>query len=96
MPHQRITVHFSGHVQGVGFRYVTREIAMNHPVVGYVRNLSDGRVRLIAEGPPEALEAFVNAVVERMREHISNHGVESGPATGEFGTPGVDAFLIRG
>src|SRR5262249_24196810 len=47
---QRATVHYSGHVQGVGFRYAARSIAGKYAVTGFVQNLSDGRVRLVVEG----------------------------------------------
>ena len=43
-------MYFSGHVQGVGFRYTTRSVASRFAVTGYVRNLPDGRVELVAEG----------------------------------------------
>ena len=95
MSHHRIKVHFSGDVQGVGFRYTARQVAAGLSVVGYVKNLSDGRVLLVAEGAPSDTQAFLQAVVDRMRENISNHTIEISPATGEFGKPGVDAFVIR-
>jgi acylphosphatase len=41
---QRREVHYSGHVQGVGFRYTTRSIARGYEVTGFVQNLEDGRV----------------------------------------------------
>ena len=46
----RRTSHFSGHVQGVGFRYTVADVAEDFDVRGYVRNLPDGRVELVAEG----------------------------------------------
>ena len=48
----------SGQVQGVGFRYFAQRSAARHQVRGYVRNLEDGRVEAIAEGPPKAVEEF--------------------------------------
>ncbi len=48
----------SGDVQGVGFRFFTQRIAATHQVVGYVKNLKDGRVEAFAEGKPEAVEGF--------------------------------------
>jgi acylphosphatase len=48
----------SGEVQGVGFRFFTQRVAARHQVVGYVRNLSDGRVEALVEGTPEAVEGF--------------------------------------
>ena len=43
-------VFYSGHVQGVGFRYTVKTVAWGFEVTGTVRNLQDGRVELIAEG----------------------------------------------
>ncbi len=48
----------SGEVQGVGFRYFAQRSAARHQVRGYVRNLEDGRVEALAEGPPKAVEEF--------------------------------------
>lgn len=53
---------YSGHVQGVGFRYNVKSIARGFEVTGTVRNLTDGRVELIAEGQREELEAFRVAI----------------------------------
>ncbi|HEV2437937.1 MAG TPA: acylphosphatase [Verrucomicrobiae bacterium] len=53
---------YSGHVQGVGFRYTTKTVAAGFEVTGSVRNLPDGRVELIAEGTREELEAFRAAI----------------------------------
>jgi len=58
----RITIFYSGRVQGVGFRYTTKQVALGFEVTGTVRNLPDGRVELVAEGPREELEAFRRAV----------------------------------
>lgn len=63
-------VTFSGHVQGVGFRFTTRQVAQEYEVAGYVQNLADGRVRLEAEGTEAEVDAFVGAVEERMHGHI--------------------------
>jgi acylphosphatase len=48
----------SGEVQGVGFRFFAQRVAARHQVVGYVRNLPDGRVEAHAEGTPEGIEGF--------------------------------------
>ena len=66
----RYTVHFSGHVQGVGFRYTALQVANEFEVAGFVQNLPDGRVILEAEGNPQEVEAFVAAVEERMQHFI--------------------------
>jgi acylphosphatase len=48
----------SGDVQGVGFRFFVQRAAARHQVLGYVKNLDDGRVEALAEGPTSSVEAF--------------------------------------
>ncbi len=48
----------SGTVQGVGFRFFTQRAAARHQVVGYVRNLPDGRVEAYVEGTERAVDGF--------------------------------------
>lgn len=48
----------SGEVQGVGFRYFAQRSAARHQVRGYVRNLSDGRVEVLAQGSEAAVKDF--------------------------------------
>ena len=50
MKRERVTNLYSGHVQGVGFRYAVRTLTTGFEVTGTVRNLEDGRVELVAEG----------------------------------------------
>ncbi len=50
----------SGGVQGVGYRFFAQRAAARHQVVGYVRNLEDGRVEALAEGSALAVESFKN------------------------------------
>lgn len=52
----RATMFVSGRVQGVGFRWWTRSRALELGVVGQARNLVDGRVEVVAQGPREAVE----------------------------------------
>jgi acylphosphatase len=47
-----------GQVQGVGYRFFAQRVAARHQVTGYVRNLPDGRVEVVAEGPLEHVEGF--------------------------------------
>lgn len=59
MSHQRLTAYLHGLVQGVGMRYYVQMQACHLGLQGYVRNLPDGRVEVVAEGPTPALETLV-------------------------------------
>ena len=61
---------FSGHVQGVGFRYKVRQIASEFIVCGTVKNLDDGRVSLEAEGEEQEVLAFLKTIEEHMESFI--------------------------
>ena len=87
---QRRTYLFSGNVQGVGFRYTAQHLARGHPVSGYVRNLPDGRVEMVAEGEEINLDALLGALQRQMEGFIRDTKVSSGNATGEF-----SGFTIR-
>ncbi len=54
----RMNCWFEGHVQGVGFRYQTVNVAKGFEVTGSVRNLPDGRVHLYAEGEESEVTGF--------------------------------------
>ena len=60
----RLTVLYSGRVQGVGFRYSVKTVAVGFEITGTIRNLPDGRVELIAEGPRAELEDFRAAILD--------------------------------
>ncbi len=62
MPHIARKVFYEGRVQGVGFRYTVKRIAMGYDVAGWVRNLADGRVELEAQGEPGEVPAFLEAI----------------------------------
>lgn len=59
---ERVRVHVSGHVQGVGFRYYAAHVARELGVRGSVRNTIDGGVEAVAEGPRPTLDSFVDAL----------------------------------
>jgi acylphosphatase len=64
------SIFFTGHVQGVGFRYATFQVAKEFEVAGSVKNLLDGRVQVEVEGEPAEIDAFVTAVQEKMHGFI--------------------------
>ena len=80
---------YRGRVQGVGFRYTTRDVAGGFAVAGFVRNLSDGSVELVAEGEADQVEAFLAAIEDRMVGYIKT-------ATVQDATPqGMQGFSVR-
>jgi acylphosphatase len=81
---ERRHVFYEGRVQGVGFRYTARYIARRYNVSGYVRNLPDGRVELLAEGPPAELDRFLQDIRTEMSGYIRREEITTSPATGNF------------
>lgn len=67
---RRLHLYFSGTVQGVGFRYSAQSIAERFGINGWVRNCSDGRVELMAEGRPSVLESYLTALGDEMSGYI--------------------------
>ena len=64
-------VFYEGRVQGVGFRFTVKALARGYEVLGWVRNLEDGRVELQVTGEREEVEAFLEAVAEsELKSHI--------------------------
>lgn len=81
---QRRQVTYRGRVQGVGFRYTTQRIAQRFAVTGYVCNMVDGGVSLVAEGEVSELDAFLAVVAGQMEGHIRSVDQIVLPITGEF------------
>jgi len=67
---ERVTIFVRGWVQGVGFRWWVRSRALELGLIGFARNMSDGRVEICAQGPPEA--------IERLRELIDDERSTTG------------------
>ena len=80
----RRTIYFSGKVQGVGFRFNAESIASRFTVTGFVRNVPDGRVELVAEGDKAELDRFQEAVEQTMNGHIKHIEAKDSASTGDF------------
>jgi acylphosphatase len=86
----RAHVSVSGTVQGVYFRATTRDTAREHGVDGWVRNLDDGRVEAVFEGPEDAVEAMVEFC------HEGSPAARVDDVEAEYGEPeGHEGFEIR-
>ena len=86
----RRTCYFTGRVQGVGFRYTVKNVAQQYNVHGFVKNLPDGRVELVMEGPDPDMDRLVDDVSQRMNGYIKKVDSVEDPATGE-----VQQFAIK-
>jgi len=79
----RYRVVYSGRVQGVYFRATARELSRRCAVVGYVRNLPDGRVELEAEGAADHVADFLAALERHYEGYITAAPRTVLPARGE-------------
>jgi acylphosphatase len=81
---ERREIHYAGRVQGVGFRYTTRQIAARFDVQGFVQNLADGRVLLVVEGPGGEVERFVDEVRLELGRYVQSAQSVSREPRGDF------------
>lgn len=81
---QRIEVFYSGRVQGVGFRLIAVRQATDLPITGWVKNLPDGRVQLIAEGNVGNLKQLLQRIDLAMAGNIVKRSVDWQPARGSL------------
>ncbi|MBI4845435.1 MAG: acylphosphatase [Candidatus Omnitrophica bacterium] len=83
-------IFYIGAVQGVGFRYRASQLAQVCKLLGWVKNLSDGRVEIIVEGQEKAVEEFIRNLDEVFEGYIQNKQISWLAATNEF-----EEFSIR-
>jgi len=81
---QRIHAIFFGTVQGVGFRFTAEKTAREAGVRGWVKNLRNGNVEVIAEAPKEVLVRFLERLKDRFSGSINSVDVIWETACGEF------------
>ncbi len=86
----RRTLLFTGRVQGVGFRYATCYLARAHEVTGFVKNLPDGRVQAVIEGPKHEVERFEAAILAEMKPYIQEVSRDEAVASGEYRAFGIE------
>ena len=74
---QQIHVFFSGTVQGVGFRYTVRRMAQELGLNGWIRNLGDGRVEMLAQGNQAQLEILMQKINDHFDGYIREKNIEN-------------------
>lgn len=87
----RIHYHFTGRVQGVGFRYTAYYSATRHGVTGFVKNEDDGSVTMEAQGTPEAIMAMMRQIKESRWIYIESSSPQRIPPD-----PEEREFRVRG
>ena len=81
---KQLHLYFLGNVQGIGFRYTVQDIASQKKVYGWVGNLSDGRVEVLAEAEEDTLKSFLEQINQHFSRYIREVNTEWLPASGEF------------
>jgi acylphosphatase len=89
---RRIHVFYSGRVQGVGFRFTTEDIARDLGVTGWVKNLRDSRVEVVAEAEESVLKDLLSRIQQHFRSYIRNADIQWDEATGEFRDFGIKLY----
>ncbi|MDD5064707.1 MAG: acylphosphatase [Phycisphaerae bacterium] len=75
---------FSGQVQGVGFRFTAFNIANRYELVGFVRNLPDGAVEMLAQGTAGAVDDCIRDIVEEFSGYIRETKAEETPPNPQY------------
>ncbi|OGX24624.1 MAG: hypothetical protein A3D10_00410 [Omnitrophica WOR_2 bacterium RIFCSPHIGHO2_02_FULL_48_11] len=82
---------YSGMVQGIGFRYTTQRLAADLKLNGWVRNVSDGRVEILAEGSQENIEKLMQQLADHFGSYIKDKEVDYGKLQ-----ESLKGFQVRG
>ena len=89
MASKRIHVYYSGRVQGVGFRFTAEVAARKFKLSGWVSNLRDGRVEVVAEGEETALKSFLGQISIEMSHFIVETDISWEHPSGDFKDFGI-------
>lgn len=80
----RSHVFFAGSVQGVGFRYTAQRFARSFKINGWVKNLPDGRVEMMAEGSRERIDNLIFKLDQHFGPKITSKDIDWLDARGHF------------
>ena len=76
----RAHILYSGRVQGVGFRFTVQRTAADLDLRGWVKNLPDGRVEILAEGDREKITQLCQNLEKYFQEYIKDKNIDFTPA----------------
>ena len=77
-------IFYSGTVQGVGFRYTVLRHANDLQLKGWVKNLPDGRVEVLAEGPKELIDRLCEQIEKYFEGYIRDKESSTGECQSKF------------
>ncbi len=81
---KRVHVYYSGRVQGVGFRFTAESIAGRLGVNGWVKNLGDRRVELLAEAEQDKIEDLLARLKSQFTDYIADVDVRWESPSGDY------------
>ncbi|MBV9391137.1 MAG: acylphosphatase [Verrucomicrobia bacterium] len=78
-------VHYEGRVQGVGFRFSAKELTTGYELLGWIKNLPDGRVEMVIQGAAAEVDGFLDAILNsHLRRYIKRFTVTDIPVSSEL------------
>ena len=80
----RAHIFYSGRVQGVGFRFTVQRTAADLGLRGWVKNLPDGRVEILAQGDREKIIRLCQALEQHFQGYIKDKNIDFVPAQGDY------------
>ncbi len=86
---KQVQVYYSGRVQGVGFRFSAERVAIELGICGWVKNLADGRVEIVAQAEQEKLEDLLKRIADDFSQYIRDADVRWIDPTENFSDFGV-------
>ena len=75
---------FIGRVQGVGFRFTAHRMAQRHQLTGFVRNMPDGTVEMLAQGPARDIDDCIRDIKEYFGDYLRETRIQEIPTDPKY------------
>jgi acylphosphatase len=75
---------FIGRVQGVGFRFTALRMAQRHQITGFVRNLPNGTVEMLAQGPARDIDDCIQDIKEYFGDYLRETRIQEIPTNPKY------------